>query len=146
MAEQGEKIRKAPVRQRVNARVMSAVGRALGYCAARPGKSREELLLRYFTEAVVLCRETFLKASMGMNLPGARRWKSLRVWEHTLGRVRRGYFIEGLSGAQFIRKDDYEAVTALLQKSDEELIWLNASDPGTDLGQNFKATKGNGNL
>ena len=43
-----------------------AVGRALGYCAALSGKkSREELLLRYFTEAVVLCRETFQKASMG---------------------------------------------------------------------------------
>ena len=64
----------------------------------------------------------------------------LRVWEYT-GRVRRGYFIEGLSGAQFIRKDDYEAVTALLQKSDEELIWLNASDPAQIWGKILKQPK-----
>lgn len=64
----------------------------------------------------------------------------LRVWEYT-GRVRRGYFIEGLSGAQFIRKDDYEAVTALLQKSDEEPIWLNASDPAQIWGKILKRPK-----
>ena len=64
----------------------------------------------------------------------------LRVWEYT-GRVRRGYFIEGMSGAQFIRKDDYEAVNALLQKSDEELIWLNASDPAQIWGKILKQPK-----
>ena len=135
-----EKIRKAPVRQRVNARVMAlSAGR---WDIVRPvrEKSREELLLRYFTEAVVLCRETFLKASMGDEFTWREALEILRVWEYT-GRVRRGYFIEGLSGAQFIRKDDYEAVTALLQKSDEELIWLNASDPAQIWGKILKQPK-----
>ena len=135
-----EKIRKAPVRQRVNARVMAlSAGR---WDIVRPvrEKSREELLLRYFTEAVVLCRETFLKASMGDEFTWREALEILRVWEYT-GRVRRGYFIEGLSGAQFIRKDDYEAVTALLQKSDEEPIWLNASDPAQIWGKILKQPK-----
>ncbi|MCQ4987943.1 DEAD/DEAH box helicase [[Clostridium] symbiosum] len=135
-----EKIRKAPVRQRVNARVMAlSAGR---WDIVRPvrEKGREELLLRYFTEAVVLCRETFLKASMGDEFTWREALEILRVWEYT-GRVRRGYFIEGLSGAQFIRKDDYEAVTALLQKSDEELIWLNASDPAQIWGKILKQPK-----
>lgn len=135
-----EKIRKATVRQRVNARVMAlSAGR---WDIVRPvrEKSREELLLRYFTEAVVLCRETFQKASMGDEFTWREALEILRVWEYT-GRVRRGYFIEGLSGAQFIRKDDYEAVNALLQKSDEELIWLNASDPAQIWGKILKQPK-----
>ena len=135
-----EKIRKATVRQRVNARVMAlSAGR---WDIVRPvrEKSREELLLRYFTEAVVLCRETFQKASMGDEFTWREALEILRVWEYT-GRVRRGYFIEGMSGAQFIRKDDYEAVNALLQKSDEELIWLNASDPAQIWGKILKQPK-----
>lgn len=115
-----EKIRKAPVRQRVNARVMAlSAGR---WDIVRPvrEKGREELLLRYFTEAVVLCRETFLKASMGDEFTWREALEILRVWEYT-GRVRRGLLYRRAVRAQFIRKDDYEAVTALLQKSERSL-------------------------
>ena len=38
----------------------------------------------------------------GMNLTWREALEILRVWEYTGGRVRRGYFIEGMSGAQFI--------------------------------------------
>ncbi|MFQ7552796.1 MAG: hypothetical protein ACLRMZ_24005 [Blautia marasmi] len=59
-------------------------------------------------------------------------WKQalevLRIWEFT-GRVRRGYFVRGLSGAQFIRKQDYKGIVQALAHPDPQIIWLNAADP-----------------
>ena len=37
--------------------------------------------------------------------------------------------MKGLSGAQFIRRQDFESVTAALLHPSEESIWLNAADP-----------------
>ena len=50
------------------------------------------------------------------------------MWEYT-GQVRRGYFVRGLSGAQFLRRQDFESVTARLMHPQAELVWLNAADP-----------------
>lgn len=52
----------------------------------------------------------------------------LRVQEYT-GQVRRGYYVKGLSGAQFIRKKKFESVTAALLYPRKETVWLNAADP-----------------
>lgn len=52
----------------------------------------------------------------------------LRVQKYT-GLVRRGYYVKGLSSAQFIRKKDFESVTAALMHPRQETIWLNAADP-----------------
>ena len=52
----------------------------------------------------------------------------LRIREYT-GQVRRGYFISGMSGAQFIRKEEYDGITTALQSPQDSVIWLNATDP-----------------
>ena len=56
----------------------------------------------------------------------------LRVWEYT-GQARRGYFVEGLSGAQFLRGNEYEAVVRQLARNGQtipkEIVWVNAADP-----------------
>ena len=56
----------------------------------------------------------------------------LRVWEYT-GQARRGYFVKGLSGAQFIRGNEYEAIVRQLARNGQtipkEIVWVNAADP-----------------
>lgn len=133
-----EKVKKAAARQRVNARVMLlSAGR---WDIVRPvkQKSREEWLELFFEENRVLCRETFRKAARQCQTSpyggegGCGDWREalelLRIWEYT-GRIRRGYFVEGMSGAQFIRREEYEAVTAALRTPEPCPVWLNATDP-----------------
>ena len=67
----------------------------------------QEHMTACFDRYLILCRET--AAAYGMSWQDAL--SLLRVQEYT-GQVRRGYFVEGLSGAQFIRKEDFEAVIA----------------------------------
>ena len=43
--------------------------------------------------------------------------------------------MEGLSGAQFIRKEDFEGVAAGLKNPPEEIVWLNAADPMQPFGK-----------
>ena len=45
------------------------------------------------------------------------------------GRVRRGYFVDGLSGAQFIRENDFSGAVLALSEPSEDIVWLSASDP-----------------
>ena len=84
------------------------------------------------------------------NTASAPGWGSalevLRIWEY-IGRVRRGYFVAGMSGAQFVRAQDYEAVTRMLGSFEEradghgtickeqDIVWLNASDPSQIWGK-----------
>lgn len=149
-----EKVKKATARQRVNARVMAlSAGR---WDIVRPVKKRtmEEWLDVFFRESAVLCKETYRKScdacagsayviSIGASAGDKTEaeelaWRKaldvLRIWEYT-GRVRRGYFVSGMSGAQFIRKENYESVTAGLKQPEEEIIWLNASDPAQIWGK-----------
>ncbi|MCL2634788.1 MAG: DEAD/DEAH box helicase [Oscillospiraceae bacterium] len=86
--------------------------------------SIEEQINRAFDRAVILCRET----ANEMSLPWGEALNRLRVWEYT-GQARRGYFIEGLSGAQFIRDSDYASTLHALENPSSEIIWLNATDP-----------------
>jgi len=77
---------------------------------------------------VVLCRET-------CDVPWSQAIELLRVWEYT-GRARRGYFVAGMSGAQFIRDADYTAtLLALEENEDEDILWLNAADPAQVWGK-----------
>ena len=91
---------------------------------SRPLKvpDEESLLLQDFARQGVLCRET------AGRVPWNRAMELLRVWEYT-GQARRGYFVAGLSGAQFILNGDYARITAALQDPGEEALWLNAADP-----------------
>jgi ATP-dependent Lhr-like helicase len=88
----------------------------------------EQKLERSFDRVVVLSRETTQGISWGAAL------EVLRVWEYT-GRVRRGYFIEGLSGVQFIRDKDFAGTIQTLINPQEELIWLPAVDPAQPWGK-----------
>jgi ATP-dependent Lhr-like helicase len=125
-----EKLNKATVKQRVSARAKAAsTGR---WELTHPKKliTIEEQLDRCFDRVVILSRETVTGISWSQAL------ETLRVWEYT-GKVRRGYFIEGLSGVQFIRDKDFTAVMAALEQPNEEIIWLSAVDPAQQWGKSL---------
>ena len=144
-----DKVRKAAVRQRVNTRVMAlSAGR---WDIVRPVKKYgpEEWLELFLDENMILCRETFKKSIQAVSdspyaLTGedGKKWdwswaqalEILRVWEYT-GRIRRGYFVEGMSGAQFVRSEDYDAVTGALREPDDHVVWLNGTDPALVWGK-----------
>lgn len=119
-----EKTRKSTARQRVGVRVKAL--QAGRFDLVRPLRSLkvQEQMERCFDRYLILCRET--AASCGLSWQEALNL--LRVQEYT-GQVRRGYFVKGLSGAQFIRGKDFESVTASLLRPQEETVWLNAADP-----------------
>ena len=84
----------------------------------------QEQMDRCFDRYLVLCRET----AAASGVPWQEALGLLRVQEYT-GQVRRGYFVEGLSGAQFIRREDFAGVSACLQRPGKESVWMNAADP-----------------
>ncbi|MDW2796760.1 DEAD/DEAH box helicase [Clostridium boliviensis] len=117
-----DKLNKGTVRQRVNAKTkILLTGR---WEVIRPLKniSVEQMLNRNFDKNVIVCRETIKGMAWSTAL------ETLRIWEYT-GRVRRGYFIEGLSGIQFIRDKEYEGTLVSLSNPREEVVWLNGADP-----------------
>lgn len=130
-----DKIKKATVRQRVNTRVMALSAGRWDLVHPLKKQTREETLEQFFRENIILCRETFRKSLSARSvsepeeaLDWGKALELLRIWEYT-GRVRRGYFIRGLSGAQFIRSQDYEGIMLALNLPQEQIIWLNGADP-----------------
>lgn len=119
-----DKIKKSAARQRVNARVKAM--QAGRWDLVRPLRALtvQEQMDRCFGRYLVLCRET----ASACGLPWQEALSLLRIQEYT-GQVRRGYFVEGFSGAQFIRKEDFGSVTARLLHPPAELLWINAADP-----------------
>lgn len=125
-----KKTERAAARQRAGARVKAIhAGR---YDLIRPLQKigLQEEMDRCFDRYLILCRET----AAACGLPWQEALSLLRVQEYT-GQVRRGYFVEGLSGAQFIRKKDFESVTAMLLHPKEELLWVNAAEPLQPFGK-----------
>ena len=143
-----DKVKKATPRQRVNVRVTAlSAGR---WDIVHPVRSvgLAELLESFFSENMILCRETFRRSLsmrrelMGENVPQwSQALELLRIQEFT-GQVRRGYFIRGLSGAQFIRKQDYEGMIHALARPEEKIIWLNAADPAQLWGKVLEHQEG----
>jgi ATP-dependent Lhr-like helicase len=126
-----DKFKESNVRLRVSARTkLLSTGR---WEVIRPLKSLtiDELLHRNFDRMVILCRETIKGMAWGTAL------ETLRIWEYT-GQVRRGYFIEGLSGIQFIREKDYETTLIKLDNPREQIVWLNATDPAQPFGKSLQ--------
>ncbi len=133
-----EKARKTTTKQLVSMRVKAL--RAGRWDVVRPLKQQlgeHDLtadLEKCFDRCLILCRET--AAACGISWQDAL--SILRVWEYT-GQARRGYFVEGLSGAQFIRGKDYESVVRMLcsgqQQSKKKIVWLNAADPAQCWGK-----------
>ncbi len=142
------KMKKAPVRQRVNARVMAlSAGR---WDVVRPCQNRniEILLEEIFEKNMILCRETFQRFIMNdtVNVKGEITFGSaleiLRIWEY-VGKVRRGYFIEGMSGAQFALSKNYDSIMYALNRSQvQQVIWLNATDPAQIWGKILEHKEG----
>lgn len=133
-----EKSKKASAKQLVSMRVKAL--RAGRWDIVRPlkGQCSERALTagldRCFDRFVILCRET--AAACGLSWQDAL--SVLRIWEYT-GQARRGYFVEGLSGAQFIRGKDYESTIRKLsggqQPSQKKIVWINAADPAQIWGK-----------
>lgn len=119
-----KKLEKSAARQRVGARVKAFYTGRFDLVRPRRPLSVQEQMTACFERYLILCRET--AAAYGLSWQEAL--SLLRVQEYT-GQVRRGYFVEGLSGAQFIRKEDFEGITARLKNPEKELFWLNAADP-----------------
>lgn len=119
-----EKLKRSTVRCKVGTRVKALqTGR---WDLVRPVRelTLKEQIEHCFNRYRILCRET--AALCGLS------WQEvlsvLRIQEYT-GQVRRGYFAEGLSGAQFIRKEEFGGVTSALLHPRSETAWVNASDP-----------------
>ncbi len=124
----GEQNAQVTVRRRVNARVMAATSGRWELMRPLKDLSMELKLERAFDRTILLCRET----AQGLNWEEAV--KLLRLWEYT-GRVRRGYFIEGLSGMQFIRDSDFLGVMQSLEQPADDIVWLSAVDPMQPFGK-----------
>jgi ATP-dependent Lhr-like helicase len=99
----------------------------------RPLKPRsvEEKLNRAFDKIGLLSRET---AASLLDISWSAALEHLRVWEYT-GRVWRGYFVEGLSGAQYIRENAYISVRHELEHPADKIVWLAATDPNQVWGK-----------
>ena len=120
-----DKIEKTTVRRRIAAQVATvSSGR---WDIVRPLKplSMEDRIDRAFEKVGLLCRET---AAPLLGFPWSTALESLRIREYT-GRARRGYFVEGLSGAQYIREAEYASIVHELTHPTESIRWIAASDP-----------------
>lgn len=134
-----ERTKKTSVRQRVGSRVKALqCGRWDLVRPLRPLTVQEQMD-RCFDRYLILCRETAAASSLS--------WQEaltlLRVQEYT-GQVRRGYYAEGLSGTQFLRRKDFESVTLSLQHPRQDISsihWLNAADPLQPWGKLFPHQK-----
>lgn len=119
-----EQLKKANARRRVGVhRKLMQAGRFELVRETKPLTVQEQME-RCFDRYLILCRET--AAAFGLSWQEAL--SVLRVSEYT-GEVRRGYFVRGLSGAQFIRAKDFASVTALLSHPLTETVWVSAADP-----------------
>lgn len=119
-----EQLKKVNARRRVGVhRKLMQAGRFELVRETKPLTVQEQME-RCFDRYLILCRET--AAAFGLSWQEAL--SVLRVSEYT-GEVRRGYFVRGLSGAQFIRAKDFASVTALLSHPLSETVWISAADP-----------------
>jgi len=126
-----DKIGRSSVRQRAKARIAATTSGRWDIIRPLKPQSMDERLNRAFDKTGILCRET---AAPMLGVPWAAALEALRVWEYT-GRARRGYFVEGLSGAQYIREDAYTYIVQSLEKPADKTIWLPAPDPNQVWGK-----------
>ncbi|MDR1687386.1 MAG: DEAD/DEAH box helicase [Clostridiales bacterium] len=91
----------------------------------------EKLFEREFENRIILCRETIQGALWQDAL------NVLRNMEYT-DRARRGYFIKGLSGAQFVSAKDYADIIYKLETPFDGIIWICATDPNQPWGKILK--------
>ena len=98
-------------------------------------RDADDIIGACFNGCPILCRETCRGIAWTLAL------ERLRVLELE-GSVRRGYFVSGLSGAQFVRSADFAAVTAALGVENTEYVCLNAADPAQMWGRALRHMPG----
>jgi len=121
-----------PAKRRTSARVnLKLAGRWEALCQPPelPLPARIDAAFERYT---LLCRETAREAG----LPWAVALALLRTMEWQ-GTVRRGYFLRGFSGAQFVRSPELAAFSASLHAAhgDTDIHWLSAADPAQITGR-----------
>ncbi|MDR1669048.1 MAG: DEAD/DEAH box helicase [Oscillospiraceae bacterium] len=134
-----ERTEKAPPKRRLAAQVkLMTEGR---WETVRPltEPSPEARLSRVFERYTVACRETW-KLS-GSQVPWASALEILRIREYT-GQVRRGYFVEGLSGAQFVLSGQFDGFVYALENPARDILWLSAADPAQLWGKALRHLPG----
>jgi len=128
----------APVRHMLDTRTRmepkQSTGRWSRACELTE-RAIDEIIAVNFRRLPILCRETCT------GIPWQDALERLRMLEMA-GEVRRGYFVSGLSGAQFTTKDRFSEVTAALNSADDSLICLNAVDPAQLWGKVLRHTDG----
>jgi ATP-dependent Lhr-like helicase len=126
-----EKYENVPVKRRIKARVMTITSGRWELTRPLKALTIEQQLERLFDRHIILCRET---------VQGVLDWMAalniLRVWEFT-GRTRRGYFVEGLSGMQYIRDREFTGIMAALEDPNDRILWLPAVDPAQPWGKSL---------
>lgn len=122
-------------KQRARARATAATGGRWELTRPLVAQTLAQALVSAFDRAMVLCRET------SQGVAWTQALEMLRVWEYT-GKVRRGYFVRGLSGAQFIRDDAYHAIVLALQSPQADVVWLHAVDPAQVWGRCLSHAEG----
>ncbi len=127
-----DKLNKGSLRERVSTRAKAMTNGRWEVTRPLIPQTIEEQLERIFDRVIILSRET----SQGFGLPWGSMLETLRVWEYT-GRVRRGYFIEGMSGIQFIRDKDFTGTMYSLEQPITDIIWLSAIDPAQQWGKSL---------
>lgn len=132
---QKDAVNKAGARAKANARVTAlTTGR---WEILRPRKQKElsaqleELFLRYG----ILSKEFIPSAVWNQALP------LLGLMEYT-GQVRRGYFVEELSGMQFVKSEEFQEVVRALDHPKTSYNWLLAIDPAQAYGKYLPYPKG----
>ena len=131
-AEMGKK---APPKKRAFSRAKTVTAGRWDVTRPLVSQDTESKLDRAFNNSIILSRETVT------GMAWAEALAILRIWEYT-GRARRGYFIDGLSGAQFVREREYAEITLSLEKPLNQIIWLNATDPAQPWGKSLKHKAG----
>ncbi len=122
---------KSDVRRRVKA--MDA-GR-WEICRPTAAYTTERRLDDIFDRYMIACRETAREGDWPTLL------ETLRRMEYS-GQTRRGYFVKGLSGAQFVRESDFGKVTAALNAPDNGFVCICAADPLQPWGLILKHAEG----
>lgn len=89
----------------------------------------EQKLEQAFARVIVVCRATYPGDSWDEAM------EVLRTQEYT-GQARRGYFIAGLPGLQYMRESDV-AFLQQLQQTGRGIIWLPAVDPAQPWGKSL---------
>ena len=127
----------AGAKQRVRARMARTDGGRWELARPMLAEDLPARLDRAFGRWGILCRET--AAAEGLSF--AEALTALRRMEYT-GEARRGYFVRGLSGAQFVRAEDFDRINSLLRQPEADCVCLNAADPAQAWGRLLPLDRG----